>query len=344
PVAPVGGVAMSRRRLSLQHAGSVLLGCVFVLNSLVGWGIVPGTAAGDEVEVDPAIRHELNVWIAPDRFSGVSLIRGGGSVLRRKFSRISRIIVLSSIGDLRGIEFCRRLDTLIATGQPAELSYQPSLETAFMPGVISRLAGLPQLSEVQLSGQHIHEITPLATLPRLRILDLSLNPIADYSPLERLDTLTELKLGARTRRSYRQGDLPHRATDFAPIVRTDLRNLPRIKLPASLEALALPGMQLHSLDLLEGCTHLKSLDLGDTAITSIHPLLHCPELEVVWLDRNDIEDPDLLLQLSHLKAVVIDIDFEERNAVWLQALRARGVRVDTNYWRPTKAGAKETTP
>ncbi|GEO69680.1 MucBP domain-containing protein [Levilactobacillus acidifarinae] len=67
-----------------------------------------------------------------------------------------------------------------------ELLLQSNVTTAYYGGIVdlSPLAGLQNLTDLQLTGNRIKDVTPIAGLKNLKSLGLTLNEIADFSPLK----------------------------------------------------------------------------------------------------------------------------------------------------------------
>ncbi len=131
---------------------------------------------------------------------------------------------------------------------------------------ISTLAGFKgSLTEADLSGNRIEDISALGGLTKLTRLSLNNNRIADVSALAKLTNLRELRLDNNA------------VTDVSALA----------KLP-NLETLSLAGNDVKNLDALRDFAALKSLDLDGNPITDITKLTGI--LSLRWLS---VQDTDL---------------------------------------------------
>lgn len=94
----------------------------------------------------------------------------------------------------------------------------------------------------------------------------------------------------------------------------DITDYEPLKNMVTLEILNLRGSSFHNPDILKGLLMLRSLDLGQTAIASIHPLTGMTRLEELQLDEctNIINfDRDQLLEILENLISLRCINFSE---------------------------------
>ncbi|MEN3269699.1 leucine-rich repeat domain-containing protein [Pseudonocardia sp.] len=147
-------------------------------------------------------------------------------------------------------------------------------------GRIAALGGLdhlPNLVDLDLSGNDVVDLSGLAQVPQLTTLTLTNNGVRDLTPLEGLATLQELGLSG------------NEVTDLAPLSGlTGLRFL-------GLSRNAVTG--LAPLTPLAGLTEL---DVSDNHIADVTPLAALSRLDRLLLARNIVADPSVLQGLPAL--------------------------------------------
>ncbi|SDE98237.1 Leucine Rich repeat-containing protein [Blastococcus aurantiacus] len=151
---------------------------------------------------------------------------------------------------------------------------------------------LPNLVELDLSGNGLTDIAPLASLPQLGILDLSRNRISDISPLAALARLGTLTL------------TDNQVADIGPLAALPLHDLGLSQNPVSdlsplagtttLNALGVAAAQVTDISALAGKDALRALDLSGNSITDVFPLAGLPTLDTLRLGGNAIVDPSPL--------------------------------------------------
>ena len=150
---------------------------------------------------------------------------------------------------------------------------------------IRSVAGLEHftaLSELQLSGNQIIDVSPLASLTKLHFLQLALNQVADVSPLAFLTKLEYLGLQ------------DNRVVDVNP-----LASLP------SLEWLELGGNEILDVSPLASLTSLERLHLESNQIADVSPLAPLINLGLLTLRHNEIVDVRPLAPLSNLSKLYL---------------------------------------
>ena len=164
---------------------------------------------------------------------------------------------------------------------------------------VSFLSGLTQLERLDLDGNIISDISPLTELKRLTRLDLRDNIISDISPLTELKTLTWLGLDDNI------------ISDISPVAElkeliwlwlggntiSDLSPLAEVK---TLTSLSLWSNTISDLSPLAEVKTLTWLELNDNTISDLSPLAELKELIWLWLDDNIISDLSPLAELKKL--------------------------------------------
>ena len=126
--------------------------------------------------------HAVDVAFAdPDLAARVKSVLGRdaqASVTAAEMAALVRLYACCGIADLTGLEFAVALRVLELPGN------------AFSD--LAPLAGLTELTELNLVRNRIADLTPLAALSRLEYLDLTGNEIVDIAPLANLAFLSRL--------------------------------------------------------------------------------------------------------------------------------------------------------
>lgn len=191
------------------------------------------------------------------------------------------------------------------------LSTLEMIECRFPIEDLPKLAALPELTELDLTGCGLSTIAGLADAPALRVLTLSDNTIRNLEVLSTLPSLTELDLNnnAVTELTY-IAQLPelqklyldyNAVTELSPLsacvklshfsaannqiaVIDGLGSLPM------LTNLNLSGNNIADVSALSQCVELKDLDLSSNAITDITALSTLTRLENFSFAENQVEE------------------------------------------------------
>jgi len=141
-----------------------------------------------------------------------------------------------------------------------------------------------QLTELDVGGKDISDISPLSELRQLKSLFLAENQITDLSPLAGHTQLLSLTL-----------DGNEQLRDLAPL--TKMENLRLLYLDRN-----------HVVDLspLAGLTKLKYLYLRDNQVDNLNPLGKLEHLVMLDIGGNKITDLIPLMNLSKLKYLSVD--------------------------------------
>ncbi len=155
------------------------------------------------------------------------------------------------------------------------------------------------VTELDLSGCDVHDITLLSVCTKLKKLDLSDNSVSDISALVDLPLLTELDLS------------DNRISDISPLM-----SLPK------LEYLNLSGNRIKSVAALQDISSLTELNLSGNELGGIAAIGRLTNLKTLWLDDIGLSDAELeeLYGLKSLKKLSIkdNADLSEAAVVTLQ--------------------------
>ena len=140
------------------------------------------------------------------------------------------------------------------------------------------------VTELDLSGCDVHDITLLSVCTKLKKLDLSDNSVSDISALVDLPLLTELDLSN------------NRISDISPLM-----SVPK------LEYLNLAGNRIKSVAALQDITPLTELNLSGNELGGIAAVGRLTNLKTLWMDDIGLSDSDLeeLYGLKSLKKLSI---------------------------------------
>ena len=190
-----------------------------------------------------------------------------------------------------------------------ELSYLGDLTGS----TIESLEGLQyavNLKRLSFSEISPDSYSPIANLTKLETLDLEDSSRGDLSFLTNLTNLVELNLG-----SYLFGN---RIEDITPL--QNLKKLEKLNLAGFYE-IALPSGDIEDISPLEGLTNLTELDLGGQPVTDLSPLI----------TNSGLGEGDKIILGGAQGGGLDDICYDETYRADVEALRERGVDVDTNF-------------
>ncbi|GAA3096779.1 hypothetical protein GCM10010464_70390 [Pseudonocardia yunnanensis] len=143
--------------------------------------------------------------------------------------------------------------------------------------VLDGLDHLPNLVDLDLSGNNVGELSALVQAPQLTALTLTNNAVRDLSPLAGLTSLQELGLSG------------NEVTDIAPLAGL-----------TQLRFLGLSGNAVTDLRPLASLANLTELDVSDNQVADVTPLAGLSRLDRLRLGRNLIADPSALQALPAL--------------------------------------------
>ena len=197
---------------------------------------------------------------------------------------------------------------------------------------LSPLAGLTNLTWLNLGQNNITDLSPLAALTNLTWLDIGGNNLSNISPVSGLINLTALRLWRNN------------IKDISPIVdlthltelNLDGNNISNISAVAGLTDLAklrLDNNNITDISPLAGLTNLETLDLDRNAISNISPLAGLTDLTELRLQNNRISDISPLVANTGLgSGDTVDVRRNPLNhasiKIHIPALQSRGVTVE----------------
>lgn len=126
----------------------------------------------------------------------------------------------------------------------------------------------PNVKKLELSGEHISDISGILNLQNLEDLNIekSLSSVKDWSPLGKLTPLIKLKIGMGNGKEF-----------------------PYIKNLLNLEELHYSYPQLKDISILRDLTNLKKLSLEKSGIENINPIANLASLNTLGLSDNNIK-------------------------------------------------------
>ena len=142
---------------------------------------------------------------------------------------------------------------------------------------LNGLAGLTNLTQLDLISDRISDLRPLSALTNLKALALSWNSITSLTGLEGLTNLTDLILDG------------NQVSDLQPL--TNLRHL---------TDLYINGNRITSLTGLEGLTNLTRLSLDGNQISDLQPISNLTNLTLLNIRWNNITSLSGLENLTNL--------------------------------------------
>lgn len=140
------------------------------------------------------------------------------------------------------------------------------------------------VTELNLSGCNVRDISALSVCTKLKKLDLSNNSISSISALVDIPGLTELDLSN------------NKITDISPLMSV-----------TALEYLNLSGNNVKSVAALRELTGLRELNLSGNPLSGISAVSKLVSMKTLWLDNVGLKDTDLsgLYSLKALKRLSI---------------------------------------
>ena len=206
-----------------------------------------------------------------------------------------------------------RMEINEALGQPS--FYQPTIADlngltgtlyAYYRNIISIEGAqyLINLQELDLSSNHISDLSPLARLTHLLWLELGDNQISDLSHLAGLTNLNNLKLY-----SNQISDLSHLAglanLQELWLSYNQISDLSPLAGLTNLQWLYLHYNQISDLSPLVGLTNLQRLALDDNQISDLSPLAGLTNLYYLYLYNNQISDISPLARMINLQRLYL---------------------------------------
>ncbi len=171
---------------------------------------------------------------------------------------------------------------------------------------LSFLIGLDKLESLDLSKNQITDISPLSELTQLRTLHLDDNKITDFTPLYKLENLTMLTISGIEVKASQMKELKEKLPNcliYNDEADTDVVEISLGSKTFSSDAtkLDLSDCGITDIAQLSICTNLEELDLSGNYISDISPLIDIPNLVIVDLSDNKISDIRPLMSLTTIE-------------------------------------------
>ena len=205
----------------------------------------------------------------------------GATITVAEMKTLDRLFIGGqNVSDLTGLEFATNLDFL-------RLEFTSSITD------ISALAGLTNLTGLDLWRNNITDVSALAGLTNLRSLSLGYNNVTDISALAGLTNLRSLSLGYNnvTDISALSGLTNLTWLDLWGNFVTDVSALSGL---TNLTLLQAPGNDITDVSALAGLTNLTHLSLSDNNVTDVSALFGLTNLTELQLSGNPITDLSML--------------------------------------------------
>ena len=210
--------------------------------------------------------------------------------------------------DLTGIESIATLESLYISGfESVDLTelrnavQLKSLGVNYSDNItnLNGLAGLTNLTQLDLISDRISDLRPLSALTNLTELDLYANQISDLQPLSDLTNLTELDLGYNQITSLAGLENLTKLTSI-DAYGNNITTLAGLENLTNLTFLVLDNNQISDLQPISGLTNLKRLNINGNQITSLAGLENLTKLTDLEIGSNQITTLAGLENLTNL--------------------------------------------
>ena len=268
---------------------------------------------------DANLRARLETWLG--KASGETITRDDMATLGEG---PNRRLTLTNLGirDLTGLEYAVNVYALFLSGNDISdltplgtLTFLQTLDLA--NNRISDITPLARLvyhlNTLKLNDNLITDLTPLARSFSLRTLEIVDNRISDLSPLADHVRLTHLSAS-----NNRISDLSPLARltrmEYLHLRRNRITNIDPLQNMQSLTTLSLEGnFSLRKVSALSGLNNLRVLDLEETGVDDISPLVRTPGFMGAWFRQIDLRGAANLVSATALPHI--------------QTLEGRGIRI-----------------
>lgn len=230
------------------------------------------------------------------------------TILSSELWTISELEIPSEITNLSDLSYFVGLKSLTLQNSNADLaplSSLPSLTcldltgTTLDDGDISAIGSVSTLNELYLSGCSIASVDALAGLSQLTVLDLSDNQISDISALAGMSSLQNLNLSGNQVASI----TPLTAATQLTVLNLSgnpIDSLGAISANSALTELYASGCGINDLSPLENKTALTTLDVSENELEEISALKGCTALTDLDLSGNQISNLSSIVGLPAL--------------------------------------------
>ena len=210
------------------------------------------------------------------------------------------------------------------------------LDQNFNINDVSALAGLTNLTKLNLMSNSISDISPLRNMTKMINLTLMDNPITDISSLNNLTELEQLWIGQEVAKTF-----PLAGTSVISkftklwilwITDCDCRDLSFVSALDSLQLLRLSFCNVKDISPVTNLTQLKRLYLDSDSVTDITPLSKLANLNILDLRFNQITNIEPLVNNGGLgQGDAVSLTGNPLDSIsvnqYIPALRNRGVTV-----------------
>ncbi len=169
---------------------------------------------------------------------------------------------------------------------------------------ISALENLPKLTSLNLAGIDISDISVLAKLTNLTSLCLIGNQISNINALKNLTNLTELDLRGNQIRDVSALEKLTNLTELY-LDNNQISDISMLENLIYLTDLRLRNNSISNISALSNLTNLTNLDLGENRISSISAIEHLTFLKELSLRDNQISDISALKNLIDLETLYL---------------------------------------
>jgi Leucine-rich repeat (LRR) protein len=168
---------------------------------------------------------------------------------------------------------------------------------------LSPLRGLTGLSTLDLSYTKIRDLSPLIRLTSLQILNVSNTPVTKLQPLEHLTALKELNLS-----NTKVSDIVALSGLFnlthLLLGTTEVGDITPLGGLSALEQLDLSATSVESIASLKGLTTITKLDLSDTKLSDLSPLKgHTALTKLILSGDPEVTDLSILKDLPNVEVL-----------------------------------------
>ena len=210
---------------------------------------------------------------------------------------------------------------------------------------LSGLEHATNLTDIDMFGSGIEDISPLASLDKLTVVRIQeTENIRDISPLFSLNKLTSLNIGYTPIDPKWFSRFPNLAELYAEctlgidgrMIPHPLEDLNYIASLKNLEKLNLGDNGISDLTPLTSLVNLKALGLWHNEITDISPVASLTNLTSLNLQGNKIIDIRPLVSLTNLSSLELGLNrLNGESLVIYSNLVSNGILPTFNHYRPT---------
>lgn len=293
--------AARRKRRLLLSAATIL----FLMVLMLGISLVSKAHSRAVVFTQPLIEQAVRAALGLDEACPVT---------KDQLDRVTGIYIVADGAYPNADQFYPAIDRWYAEGRQQrgtvssldDLVLLPNLEQACIVAQeledISAISGIRKLNKVEFKHNYISDISPLAGMKRLTSVGINDNPVRDISPLASCPALAFLDLCDV--RNYEASAIAGLGNfDFLDI--SNPTGSYRFLDGKSILDLRVAWTGLDDLHVLDQVTRLEWLEIDHTAVSDLSPLALHKGLKVLKLGSLPATDFSVLLELPQLEEVYI---------------------------------------